>query len=143
MKDAYLVIFFFDVYEVDVKVIDPQTWDWIHADPGEWPEDEPVKKWFGLKTVYEPVRYKEDTSIPDSIKQRLFDPKNGHLYNLDPDDKIWINRTEWFDQKAHYAPVYNDDVDLTKYGSFTDVVKFIEDIKTKFNIIDTIERPGY
>ena len=133
MKKAYIVKLIDADSDTLFKLVDQETWDWIHSD-FEKPEPKKVKNFIGF-THNQEINSWDDTSCPQSIRDRI--EKNCEKDNLDFDG-VEISDGSPYNDRAIQAPTLEDNSDDYEkwYAKRKDITRIIKNARANGYQVD-------
>jgi len=129
MKIAHIVKLTDNDGDLQFKLVDQDTWNWIIMENSGIPE--PTKRIiFSNFFTGKIVSRWEDKLCPDSIRERI---KTKYLENYDSFDGVFITYGSWDNDRALLAPPLEDNYDLfcRDYSRTIDIINMIENAKAK------------
>ena len=94
--------------DVEAKLVDQETWDWIHSDP-ERPPDNP--------SVW------EDPNVPEALRARISKERNQGLPEACQERGISISSGSWQNDRAVQAPALSVDEKEMAFWNISEAFK--------------------
>ena len=125
MKKAYIVKLIDADEDLLFKLVDQETWDWIHSSVKK-PEPK-IKSFLGFSSAHD-VSSWDDKSCPQSIRDRI--EKYSEENNLDFDG-VEISAGSPYNDRAIQAPTLEDDYDNYEawYAKTKDITRIIKNAR--------------
>jgi len=132
MKKAYIVKLIDAEGDITFKLVDQETWDWIHSDV-EKPEPK-IKSFLGFSSTHD-VGSWNDKSCPQSIRDRI--EKNCEKDIIDFDG-VEISAGSPYNDRAIQAPILEDDCDNYEawYAKTKDITRIIKNARANGYKVD-------